>query len=259
MPIAVRGLRLACAVLQDDTDGLADKWPQKILRHLRRQCARGSGALGANLRRHGIRHRSRRRAAALGVRKDVHGRKGTGFEKIHRLCKFLLGLTGEAGNHIRRDGTSGKCRTQPLDNGEKLRGRIAAVHTAQRRITAGLQRQMKMPREIGKSAQTAAKFVGNQARLQRAEAKPHIRCSFAQLLYEVDEILLVRQIAPVAGDFNAGHDNFPHTGRGELLRLLDGFRERQRAHMAARIRNDAVGTVVVAAVLYLEQGAGVSR
>ena len=29
--------------------------------------------------------------------------------------------------------------------------------------------------------------------------------------------------------------------------------------MAARIRNDAVGTVVVAAVLYLEQGAGVSR
>src|SRR6185437_91638 len=67
-----------------------------------------------------------------------------------------------------------------------------------------------------------------------------------------------RQIGSVAGDIDAGEHQFAITARNEPPRLRDRLIDRQRARIAAPERNYAERTAMVAAVLHLQEGAGMT-
>ena len=69
---------------------------------------------------------------------------------------------------------------------------------------------------------------------------------------------MIRQIPSVAGDFDAGQDDLADR-TAQRPALSETAVGRERADMAAGVRDDAIGAVVVTAVLNFEQGAGVSR
>ena len=78
------------------------------------------------------------------------------------------------------------------------------------------------------------------------------------LLDQRAELRRTGQVGAVARDIDAGEHDLAIAVGEEAAHVLDDRAHRHRARIAAAVRDDAEGAAVVAAVLHLDEGAGVA-
>ena len=126
---------------------------------------------------------------------------------------------------------------------------------------------MKVRAEMPQRRETRGKSRRRNLRLERADAKPLNALDTVEECQELEEIcrtvaeilplLRILKIAPVGGEVNAGQHEFPHPARRETLCLSPHVPRTAGAYVAAEKRDDAVGAVLVATVLHLQESARV--
>ncbi|MFQ9126821.1 MAG: hypothetical protein ACLR4Z_08540 [Butyricicoccaceae bacterium] len=111
-----------------------------------------------------------------------------------------------------------------------------------------------MPCEIGKAGKPFTKRIVHRPRVEGAEPELHVRLRGQQLLQQLGERHLRLEVLAVGCDLDAGQHDLVHARVRPAALVCSSAcstgRERTRP---SRIRNDAVGAEVVAAVLDLEQ------
>ncbi len=179
-------------------------------------------------------------------------------QKAQRPGKFLVCFARKARDQIRRNQTVGEGCPQKLLRMQKLLRGISAAHALQRLIASALQRKMEMRTEACAFGKRFAEALVHRTRLKRAQMDAHRTCGSCKRLRKRDDVGPVRQVASVRGDFDACNDAFTAAAVPQTDRLPQSLLERHGAHMPAGIGDDAVGAVIVAAVLHLQQCAGMS-
>ncbi len=111
-----------------------------------------------------------------------------------------------------------------------------------------------MPAQLPALGQAAAEVLGDDRRLERAEAYAHVPGVLRADEYDVGKAGLSGQIDPVGRDLYAGEDYLAVALGGYAAHLLGGVLKGQTAQPSARVRNYAVGAEIDAPVLYLEHG-----
>ena len=81
---------------------------------------------------------------------------------------------------------------------------------------------------------------------------------FQDLLHQRAEPGRARKILAIAGEIDAGEDDFAIAARAQRAHLRNHLAHRHRTRIAAAIGDDAEGAAVVAAVLHLHEGARVT-
>src|ERR1700683_1242845 len=83
-----------------------------------------------------------------GVRKDVKVGKGQLFNKLKVIVEVLRGLARKPGDKVGADSRRGHRLKNTLNPVSEMGHVVAPAHTHQRRVSAGLKRQMKMRAEL---------------------------------------------------------------------------------------------------------------
>ena len=114
-----------------------------------------------------------------------------------------------------------------------------------------------MGAQVGQGGRTAAELRGDGPGLQAAQPHPDVgRDRPADGLHRVDKGQTIPQFLPPGGDLNPGEDDLLITGLRQGLGLVGALLQRQGAHPAPGVWDDAVGAEVDASVLDLQHGAG---
>ena len=179
------------------------------------------------------------------------------LHKGKRFFKIRLRFTGKSHDDIGGDGGIVKMFPQDPAAFAVFIRRVVTVHALQRACCAGLQGQMEMRADRCHPGQTARKFLRDDARFQRAQADALHAGDGAHGFNEADEVIAVFQIAAIGRQMNAGQDKFLDTVLYKVLYFPDHIVLHFGTDAAAGIRDDAVGTELIAAVLYLQIRAGV--
>ena len=112
-----------------------------------------------------------------------------------------------------------------------------------------------MPADLPGRGGAAAEVLRDDRRLKGTQAQTHLRRGRGNRLHSVGQCQRARQIPAVGRDLDAGQHQLPVALGGQMRRLTRHFIQRQAADAAARIRDDAVGAEIVAAVLNLQHRA----
>ena len=115
---------------------------------------------------------------------------------------------------------------------------------------------MELGAEVGKLTQSGAEFLGDDSRLQGAQANPKGGYGIADGLDQLPHRRLSGQIPAPARDFDAGDHNLPVAPLFQLPGLPHRLVQRLRPYGATGVGDDAVGAEVHAAVLNLQHGPG---
>ena len=196
-------------------------------------------------------------------RKQVQIAEGQGAEEFEGLVEFAVGFAGEADHDIGAEGERGTGGAEErVDLLRVVPGAIASVHPAEDGIGAGLEREMRMAREATtvfdeQSDEVIVPVHG----LDGAESEEGQAGLFEDLADEARQRGLRLtgfgcKVASPAAEVNAGEDEFPAPGSNKAADLRKDARGGQTARGAARLRNDAEGAAVAAALLNFEIGAG---
>ena len=187
----------------------------------------------------------------------MHLEKADLFQKFAALFKIGLRLAGEAA-----DAVGGKADRAAAVGGADLvhhlcilLGSVNAAHPAQGGGAAALEAQVELRAELVHRGQPGDVLRREHVGVQAAQTDPldalHLSAFFHQL----------HQIGPgvqtVAGQGNGAEHDLAVAGGGQLAQLLQDAVLGAAAHRAAGAGDDAVGALTVAAVLYLDKGAGV--
>ncbi len=133
---------------------------------------------------------------------------------------------------------------------------MTALHALQDHVVARLHRQVQMrhqPRLVGQSAHQIGVGFGLIDRRQ-AQAR-QLRDVLQDLSDEFAERRRAGEIGAVAGDVDAGQNDFAGAGFDEAADLVDDFACRDGSRRTAAVRDDAERAAVIAAVLDLHIGA----
>ena len=87
------------------------------------------------------------------------------FEKFKRFCLVLLALAGESDYHVAGQTAVGKILPEKLRRLVKARGVVLAVHSLERRVAAGLEREVEMTAHAAAGGKLRAKLLVYDARL----------------------------------------------------------------------------------------------
>ena len=115
---------------------------------------------------------------------------------------------------------------------------------------------MEVGAQVGQLRRPAAEVLVDGTGLQAPQPQTHIPRGGGYSLQQVDEALAVFQIVAPGGYLDTGEHQLTVALAPQLLRLGYGRRQRQGAHRAAGVGDDAVGTEIHTAVLYLQHGPG---
>ena len=121
-----------------------------------------------------LRHRRGLRAGADGIGEDVHGGEAALFNEGERLAELLLRLLRKAGDEVGGDGGVVKIFAQQLHRLIIPRGIVPPIHSLERRVAAGLHREMEVRAEGRELFRPLAEFPRHGARLERAEPDAHL-------------------------------------------------------------------------------------
>ena len=181
----------------------------------------------------------------------MHLGKGAALEKGQCLLKFFLRLAGEADDEIGGEGGAVEVSAEQPDGFQEALRRILPLHPGQDRVAAALQGEVEVGAEVGQGRQAGAEIFRDCARLQGAEADPHLRHGMAHGLDEAGQVRPAGQIPAVGRKLDAGDDQLPIPLPGQALGLLRRLVGGERAHGPAGVGDDAVGAEIGAAVLHL--------
>ncbi len=189
----------------------------------------------------------------------MHFGKAAFLGKFQCSRKVLLGFAGEAHDNVRSNCHIRHLRADFVHQLRKALCVIRTVHSAQNLVAAALQRQMQVTLQ--------ARFLCHQlqqARLhlhgfQRTEAHTLHAFNAQRCLYGVIQsnvLAFLRQLLSVAAKVNADEHNFFVACGNQLANLLTDAFQAAAAQRTAGKGNNAVGAVLVAALLNFEEGAG---
>ena len=108
-----------------------------------------------------------------------------------------------------------------------------------------------MPCEIGKAGKPFTKRVVHRPRVEEPSRNCTFGCAVSSFSSSSVRRHLRLKVLAVGRDLDAGQHDLVHARVSQPCRLLERLLDRQKAHPPSRIRNDAVGAEVVAAVLDL--------
>jgi hypothetical protein len=204
------------------------------------------------------------RARARGEREQVEIGEGLGGDEVEMFLELAISFAGEADHDVGADSGMGRGRA---DGGEALGvvpGAVAAVHTAQDRVRAGLQREMNVARETRvraarPAAQQEVHALGPVHGLHGTDAKARDRGGFKDFCQQVFKAGLRCEIATPTAKIDAGDSKLLASGADEIVDRANDFVARQGAAVAAGGRDDAESAAIAAAVLNFQGWASPMR
>ena len=120
---------------------------------------------------------------------------------------------------------------------------------------------MEVGTEVLQLRKSRRKRRGRNLRLEGADAKPLYALDavkkgqklqkICRAVAEIFPLLRILKIPPVGREVDAGQHKFPHTVCGETLCLPSHLPRATGAYVAAEKGDNAIGAVLVAAVLHL--------
>ena len=231
---------------------LADSALQHLLMQLLVHLRQTRRTLALHCLVHLLRHFGSRGSLTFGIREDVHFGKAAFLGKFQRSCKILLGFAGEAHDNVRSNCHIRHLRADFVHQLRKTLGIVRTVHSAQNLVAAALQRQMQVTLQ--------ARFLCHQLQqarfhlhgFQRTEAHTLHALNAQRCLYCViqsNALAFLRQLLAVAAKVNADEHNLLVACGNQLANLLADAFHAAAAQRTTGKRNNAVGAVLVAALL----------
>ena len=107
------------------------------------------------------------RAGAGGILERVGLREADGFHQLQGFVEILVGLAGEADDHIGRKGDVGSRCTNALDRAKVIFRGVFAIHGGENAIRARLHRQMQVGHELGHFRMSDDEIIAHVARMAR--------------------------------------------------------------------------------------------
>ena len=223
----------------------------ELLRLLVAQLEQALGAQFLVLVAHHIGNAQCSRARSLGIGEHVQLGDRQTLQELIALLEALGRLSPAPHHHVHADEGIGHLLLDEHHLVGEERLVVAAVHQLQHLIAATLQRDVEVGHEGTAPGTISYQFIIAEIRLQTRDAVTPNALHLVQSLHQVEEIL-VGGLSEVA-DVHAGEHYFLATLSCSLLRLLHEGGDGGIARVAAGEGNRAIGAIIVAAVLHLQE------
>ena len=179
------------------------------------------------------------------------------FQKCAALLKVLCRLAGEAA-----DAVSGKADRAAAVGGADLLHHLCVLlrgvhpaHPAQGGGAAALQTQVELGAKLVHRRQAGDEFRGEHIGVKAAQTDALDARHLCALFHQLHKVRA--GVQPVAGQGDGAEHHLAVARSGQLVQLGQNALLGAAAHRPAGAGDDAVGALPVAAVLYLDKGAGV--
>ena len=190
-----------------------------------------------------------------GEREGAHTLQPHFPQELAQLHKFLLTLTGQAGNQA---GTNDKAGNSLPELSEKLPQECtvsAPVHQTKNAVVAMLNGDIQIFDDFRLGGHHVHEFVVNFIGIDIVHPNPLEPVDFAKLPQKLGQQAPVAgQIGAVAAGILGHHDELLHAVGGQEPGLIEHIVHLPAAVFAPQGGNDAVGAVVVAALGDLDKG-----
>ena len=178
-------------------------------------------------------------------------------DEIARFLELGFRFAREASQYIR-------CERRHRVNGAQIFHRlpihahvVAARHPLQNGVAAGLQSEVELRADLVHCAEGLREFYRRDGRLKAAKADAAHARHILHGANRVQQRLARREVPPVAGKMDACQHQLGESGLRQTFGFGTDFIHRAGANRPAHAGDDAVGAVVVAALLNFERRAGV--
>ena len=193
-------------------------------------------------------------AGTLGVTEDVQLGDGQRGDEVVGFFKTFVGFSARADNHVHADEGIGHDAANEFHLIAEKRRVVAALHERKHGVAAALKGNVEVGHEGAAVGAEINNLVGEQIRLNARDAVALDAFNLVKCVDELREVL-AGGAAEIA-DVHAGEHNFKSAvGRG-LFGLRHHFGNGGVARSTTCGRDGAVGAIIVAAVLHLEEVAG---
>ncbi len=202
-------------------------------------------------------HLRRRRSGARRILERIGARIADFSDEAHRVLEVGVRLAGEADDEIAGEREVRPRRAKPFHEAKIEVAVVPAVHRGEDSVGARLHREVQIGHQLWKIAMRFDQIVGHVARMARRVAQPFDALDLRQPLKQLRErprCAPFGLLAVIGVHVLPEQHDFLRAALGEELRLRDDLFDRSRSLRAARVRNDAEGAELVAALLHGEEG-----
>ena len=226
----------------------------EFLRLLITQLKETLGALLLLLLINHIRNLQGSRARTLRIREDVKLGNRQTLQELIAFFKTLRSFAATAHHHIDTDKRIRHFLLDKIHLVGKERLVVTAVHQLEHLIASALQRNVEMRHKGTALGTILYEIIITEIRLQTRDAVTLDSFYLIHRLDKVDESL-VGSLTEIT-DIHTGNDDFLTTFSSRLLTLSHKRLDARVARIASGKWNGAIGTIIVAAVLHLQEITG---
>ena len=201
-----------------------------------------------------IRNLQGSRARTLRIREDVKLGNRQTLQKLIAFFKTLRSFAATAHHHIDTDKRIRHFLLDKIHLVGKERLVVTAVHQLEHLIASALQRNVEMRHKSTALGTILYEIIITEIRLQTRDAVTLDSFYLIHRLDKVDESL-VGSLTEIA-NIHTGNDDFLTAFSSRLLTLSHKRLDARVARIASGKRNGAIGAIIVAAVLHLQEITG---
>ena len=226
----------------------------EFLRLLIAQLQQSLGALLLLLLVNHIRNLQGSRARTLRIREDVKLGNRQTLQELIAFFKTLRSFAATAHHHINTDKRIRHFLLDKIHLVGKERLVVTAVHQLEHLIASALQRNVEMRHKGTALGTILYEIIITEIRLQTRDAVTLDSFYLIHRLDKVDESL-VGSLTEIS-DIHTGNDDFLTAFSSRLLTLSHKRLDARVARIASGKWNGAIGAIIVAAVLHLQEITG---
>ena len=226
----------------------------EFLRLLIAQLQQSLGALLLLLLVNHIRNLQGSRARTLRIREDVKLGNRQTLQELIAFFKTLRSFAATAHHHINTDKRIRHFLLDKIHLVGKKRLVVTAVHQLEHLIASALQRNVEMRHKGTALGTILYEIIITEIRLQTRDAVTLDSFYLIHRLDKVDESL-VGSLTEIS-DIHTGNDDFLTAFSSRLLTLSHKRLDARVARIASGKWNGAIGAIIVAAVLHLQEITG---
>ena len=201
-----------------------------------------------------IRNLQGSRARTLRIRKDVKLGNRQTLQELIAFFKTLRSFAATAHHHIDTDKRIRHFLLDKIHLVGKEHLVVTAVHQLEHLIASALQRNVEMRHKSTALGTILYEIIIAEIRLQTRDAVTLDSFYLIHRLDKVDESL-VGSLTEIA-DIHTGNDDFLTAFSSRLLTLNHKRLDARVARIASGKRNGAIGAIIIAAVLHLQEITG---
>ena len=241
-------------LLEEDLSLCTDVLGIEFLRLLIAQLQQSLGALLLLLLVNHIRNLQGSRARTLRIREDMKLGNRQTLQELIAFFKTLRSFAATAHHHIDTDKRIRHFLLDKIHLVGKERLVVTAVHQLEHLIASALQRNVEMRHKGTALGTILYEIIITEIRLQTRDAVTLDSFYLIHRLDKVDESL-VGSLAEIA-DIHTGNDDFLTAFSSRLLTLSHKRLNARVARIASSKWNGAIGAIIIAAVLHLQEITG---